>query len=161
MAYRHRSKYRFYMQLVKERQSDAYKGQVEIESTFNCIYCKLTNVDERGDIKNIVEESYAEKSGVRVYVPEKADLAFTSQDLELTLLFIGKDVIENERAFINWCVGRKFEWYDTFRGRYISCIINKKPTVVVEKLYAGNGSYRQVKYTLRNIDGVTYATSQL
>lgn len=132
--------------------------QVDIEKEFHCIYSSLKNSQEWGAVKNVYTESYPGEDGVQVYVPETP--AFEAVDCELTLLFQSSTAMDDEQKFMEFVQGKRFEWYDTFRKRYIEFYSAEQPTLVSEKLYAGKGSYREVKYKFKNFMGRTYTESQ-
>ena len=165
-------KYKFYIQKYGRKYWDKNKSQyvdeakgelIDIEEQFKCKYVKFEGLSETGKVKNIYTETYAETEELRVYIPD--EVLYENTELSLTLLFApdsenDSDVQNNERAFFEYISGRKIEYHDTFRNRYVSLLLLNKPEVVGEVLYGGS-RYREVKYTFRNIYGRSFATSKI
>jgi hypothetical protein len=149
--------YNFYLQRFP-RGEETF-NQLDIEDTFHCIYASFTGICEEGAIKNVYTEDFAENNGEKTYFPDNP--VHEATDCELQLLFPSADCQIHEREFQEYIAGRKVEWYDTFRRRYVTLTFKNQPTLVSEKLYAGQGSYRLVKYKFRNIKGVSFAESQI
>lgn len=165
-------KYKFYIQKYGRKYWDKNKSQyvdeakgelIDIEEQFKCKYVKFEGLSETGKVKNIYTETYAETEELRVYIPD--EVLYENTELSLTLLFApdsenDSDVQNNERAFFEYISGRKIEYHDTFRNRYVSLLLLNKPEVVGEVLYGGS-RYREVKYTFKNIYGRSFATSKI
>ena len=164
--------YKFYIQKYSRKywnkeegkyEEEALGALVDIEEFFKCKYVKFEGLSENGKVKNLYSESYAETEELRIFTPD--DILYENTDLALTLLFAPTsssdiDVQDNERAFFEYVSGRKIEYHDTFRNRYVSLILINKPEVVGEVLYGGS-RYREVKYTFKNIYGRSFATSKI
>ena len=164
--------YKFYIQKYSRKYWNKEEGKyeeeslgslVDIEEFFKCKYVKFEGLSENGKVKNLYSESYAETEELRIFTPD--DILYENTDLALTLLFAPTsssdiDVQDNERAFFEYVSGRKIEYHDTFRNRYVSLILINKPEVVGEVLYGGS-RYREVKYTFKNIYGRSFATSKI
>lgn len=137
--------------------------QIDVEDEYGCYYVKMEGIGENGKAKNIYTESYAESDELRLYLPD--ELAYENTKCVLTLLFpeIGDDrmdVQDNERRFFEAVTGKKIEWYDTFRKRYVTMILIDAPKMIGEKLYGGS-RYRQVEYTFKNVYGRSFGTSKI
>ena len=132
----------------------------DIESVYHCWYCQFTDYSSDGEIKNIYQEEYAEKSGVRLFIPAPADLTFKSDEYKLRLLFNRKTCQEDYRAFYESFRGVKCEYHDTFRKRYITILMTKKPSIVGEKIYKTT-PYQLVEFTFTNVLGESFKTSQI
>ena len=164
--------YKFYIQRYSRKYLDKNKSQyveevkgelIDIEAQFKCKYVKFEGLSETGKAKNIYTETYAETEELRTYIPE--EVLYENTDLSLTLLFAPSstdenDVQDNERAFFEYVSGRKIEYHDTFRNRYVSLLLINKPDVVGEVLYGGS-RYREVKYTFKNLYGRSFAESRI
>ena len=164
--------YKFYIQKYSRKhwnkETSQYdveaKGElIDIEAQFKCKYVKFEGLSETGNVKNVYTETYADSEGLRVYVPD--EVLYEHTDISLTLLFAPSstdenDVQYNERAFFEYVSGRKIEYHDTFRNRYVSLLLINKPEVVGELLYGGS-RYREVKYTFKNIYGRSFAESRI
>lgn len=165
MAY----EYNFYIQkythnFYQEGIVEPKGKKIDIEETFNCKYVSLSGVSENGKVKNIYTESYAETEELRTYIPK--DLVYDNTELVLTLLFVPTcdddeaDIQDNADKFFNYVSGRKIEWSDTFRNKFVTMVLINKPEVVGEVLYGGS-RYRQIKYTFKNIFGRSFDKSQI
>ena len=164
--------YKFYIQKYSRKywnkeegkyEEEALGSLVDIEEFFKCKYVKFEGLSENGKVKNLYSESYAETEELRIFTPD--DILYENTDLALTLLFAPTsssdiDVQNNERAFFEYVSGRKIEYHDTFRNRYVSLILINKPEVIGEVLYGGS-RYREVKYTFKNIYGRSFAESRI
>lgn len=166
------SVYQFFIQKYSHRYYDDKKAtfvvepkssRLDVESEFNCKYVSFKGVSETGKVKNIYTENYAETEELRTFIPK--DIVYENTELTLTLLFAPEgttetDIQANERRFFEFVSGRKVEWYDTFRKRYVTLLLLNKPEVVNEVLYGGS-RYRQVKYTFKNVFGRSFDKSQI
>jgi hypothetical protein len=117
---------------------------------------------EQGDAQVYTEE-YPDAKEVRVWSPDPEDLVHKSTDCKLTLLWVSNEDYEvqaNELAFQNFVFGRKLVYYDTFRKKYYSLLMQKQPSKGKEKLYGGI-QYRQVTYTFTNLTGSYYDENPL
>lgn len=138
-------------------------SQIDVMEEYDCGYAKMQGISENGKAKNIYTESYAESDELRIYLPD--ELAYENTKCVLTLLFPATgsdrmDVQSNERRFFEAVSGKKIEWYDTFRKRYVTLILIEAPKLTGEKLYGGS-RYRQVEYTFQNVYGRSFATSKI
>ena len=165
--------FRFYIQFYPVTRWDNNAGasvmvspkssQIDIEDEYGCYYVKMEGVSENGKAKNIYTESYAESDEMRLHLP--AEIAYENTKCVLSLLFPETgddrmDVQDNERRFFEAVSGKKIEWYDTFRKRYVTLVLIEAPKLAGEKLYGGS-RYRQVEYTFQNIYGRSFATSRI
>lgn len=164
--------YKFYIQRYSRIFYDSYNESymeeemgelIDIEKQFNCKYVKFEGLSETGKVKNVYTETYAETEELRIFIPE--EVLYENTDLSLTLLFdpssaSDTDVQDNERAFFEYISGRKIEYHDTFRNRYVTLLLLNKPEVVGEVLYGGS-RYRQVKYTFKNVYGRSFGESRI
>lgn len=144
---------------AKDYIEEAESAMLDVEEHFGCKYVRMEGLDEFGKAKNLYTESYAETEMLRINVPK--NVLYENTEVSLTLLFLASsenrlDVSDNERKFFEFVSGRPVEWYDTFRHRMAALLLVNKPEVVGEILY-GNGRYRQIKYTFKNIFGRSFA----
>lgn len=151
----HPTKYRHYI----KKYSDGQAAATDIESTYNARYMKFVDFNIDGDVQNIYEETFVERSGSNVFIPSKDDLAFGTYTCKLTLLFRGDNVLTNVRNFTEAYQGVKIEYSDTFRNRYATLLMIEKPQVEQERLYGDK--YQVVTFTFKNILGKTFSTSQI
>lgn len=156
-------KYEFYIQRYPDSKSTSYPV-INIESFFNAHYKAMTK-NEQPAVKNFYEEDFAEKSGSKIWLPDNTeDLAFSTSELTLELLFKSNanyEVLNDEKKFLDYITGKKFEYHDTFRpNRYWQLTLVAAPETKGEILYGGH-QYRWVAYKLKNWGGKYYTTSQL
>lgn len=162
MAYQHSTPYRFYIQ--RYAQGDTKFPQVDIEEYFNCHYKAMGNNNQTA-VKNFYEEKFAELSGSRLWLPHNPEyLAFDTSELTLELLFKSNknyEVLEDEKRFLEYITGKRFEYHDTFRpNRYWQLTFVTAPETKGEVLYGGQ-QYRWVAYKLKNWGGKYYTESQI
>jgi len=136
---------------------------VDVEATYKCKYVKATGISENGKAKNIYTESYAETDELRVYLPTQ--IAYENTKIKINLLFPAvsadrMDVQDNERTFFEAVSGKKIEWHDNFRNRYVTLVLIEAPKVTGELLYSGC-RYRHIEYTFQNVFGRSFSTSQV
>lgn len=148
----------FYMQ--KYPQGETTFAQEDIEAKYKCIYRQFKDLAFDGDVSNIYTERYTEHSGVRTYIPDSKDLAFKEYECKLHLLFNRKTCQTDSEAFYKAFRGQIVEYHDTFRNKYVTLLMTKRPTVQQEKLYSAT-PYQLVEFTFSNILGETFATSQI
>lgn len=148
----------FYMQ--KYPQGKTTFTREDIEQKYNCVYKKFSDLIFDGDIQNIYTESYAENNGVRVYIPDPSELAHKEYECKLQLLFNRATCQEDAEKFYKAYRGQLCEYYDTFRKKYATLLMIKRPTVQQERLYS-NTQYQLVEFTFTNVKGVTFSNTQI
>ena len=155
--------YQFYIQICPYKGTDGKiytQPRYDLEDRFHCLYKQFKDFAFDGDIKNIYTESYAEQSGDRVWTPYWKDLEFSSYDCTLELLFKGDQCQTYCRSFYEYIRGRLIEYYDTFRKRYVTLLLIKKPEIQQEILY-GDSKYMLVSFTFRNVYGRSFEETQI
>lgn len=150
--------FHFYMQ--KYPQGETAFVQEDIESTYKCIYRQFKDLAFDGDIQNIYTESFTEHNGLRLYGPKPSDLAFKEYECTLQLLFDRSTCQTDSEAFYKAYRGQLCEYHDTFRNKYVTLLMTKRPTVQQERLYSGT-PYQLVEFTFTNVKGTTFTTSQI
>lgn len=164
----HSTQYRFYLQKYPQKNPNGIVDstitfpKVDIEEHFKCYYVAFggSNIPA---IKNIYEEDFAERDGVRIWTPDKSELAVSASDITLELLWKSNkqyEVLENERAFYDYVAGQKLEYSDTFRNLHWQLVLKDSPDTKGEKLYGGQ-QYRWVSYKFRNFGGKPTKESKL
>lgn len=149
---------KFYMQ--KYPQGNTTFEQEDIESKYNCIYKQFTDLVFDGEISNVYTESFTEHSGVRTYIPDPDDLAFKEYECKLQLLFNRASCQSDSELFYKAYRGQLCEYSDTFRNKFCTLLMTKRPTIQQEKLYSGT-PYQLVEFTFTNVKGTTFTTSQI
>ena len=148
----------FYMQ--KYPQGATTFPVQDIEAEYKCTYRQFKDLVFDGDTSNIYTESFTEHSGVRTYIPDPEDLAFKEYECKLQLLFDRKTCQEDSETFYKAFRGQLVEYHDTFRNKYATLLMIKRPTIQQEKLYS-NTPYQLVEFTFTNVKGTTFTTSQI
>lgn len=154
----HRTQYRFYIQPYP--QGNTTYSKKDIETEYVCDYMKFSNLVPDGDVQNVYEETYVEKSGSRVYIPPKADLSFKPYECKLKLLFKGANALANAKRFQSDMRGTKVEYSDNFRNVYATLLMTKSMNIESERLY-GNQPFVVAEYYFNNISGETFSSTQL
>lgn len=152
------NQYGLYIQFYPTERFTTVEPPVPLEETYNCKYKQFKDFFFDGEVKNIYTEDYAEQNGVRIYIPEEP--THSSYECKLELLFSKATVQEDTRRFYNDIKGRKIEWHDTFRNRYVTLVSIKQPQIQQEILY-GKTPYMLVTFTFNNIHGTTFLESQI
>lgn len=150
--------YKFYIQ--KYPQGTQTFAKVNLEATYNCTYKQFKDIVFNGDIKNTYTESFAERDGDDVYIPEVKDLCFKSYECKLELLFDKSTCQADVQRFYEDIRGQRIEYSDTFRNRYVTLLLTKQPKIDQEILY-GNRTYMLVSFTFSNIVGRSFLSSQI
>lgn len=150
--------FHFYMQ--KYPQGETTFAQEDIESKYKCIYRQFKDLAFDGDIQNVYTETFTEHSGLRLYVPKPSDLAFKEYECKLQLLFDRTTCKADSESFYKAYRGQLCEYHDTFRNKYVTLLMTKRPTVQQERLYSGT-PYQLVEFTFTNVKGTTFTTSQI
>lgn len=148
----------FYIQ--KYPQGTTTFAQENIETKYNCIYKQFTDLVFDGDIQNAYTETFSEHSGVRTYIPDPEDLAFKEYECKLQLLFNRKTCQTDSETFYKAFRGQLVEYHDTFRNKYATLLMIKRPTIQQEKLYSAT-PYQLVEFTFTNVKGKTFTESQI
>lgn len=148
----------FYMQ--KYPQGTTTFPVQDIEAVYKCKYRQFKDLVFDGDVSNIYTESFTEHSGVRTYIPNPEDLAFKEYECKLQLLFNRKTCQADSETFYKTFRGQLVEYHDTFRNKYATLLMIKRPVIQQEKLYSGT-PYQLVEFTFTNFKGTTFTTSQI
>ena len=130
-------------------------------ATLSADLCQMQGVDG-GGVKNTYTEDYAEQNGLRLWTPKPDDIRFKENDVTIKLRFRSEecgDVIAARDAFYNYVAGKKLEWYDTFRKKYLQLCLIEAPTIEYEKLTGSQ--YCVMSYKFKNFGGKPYTSSQL
>ncbi len=154
----HKTQFRFYIQPYSVGETKYPRKDIETE--YSCDYMRFSDFDIKGDVKNIYEEDFAEKSGKRVFIPPKPKITYSAYECKLKLFFKGTSAKANADRFEDDMLGTKIEWFDTFRGKYATLLMKKKKNIEIERLY-GNQQYVVAEYTFENIEGQVFDTSQI
>lgn len=159
MAWTHPTEYRHYIQLYPRNGKDY--AETDLEMAFQCRYVSLENA-VTPSAKSVYAEDYAEHDGQRVYA--SPDVVHNASELTLTLRWRSDecgDVQEWSQRFIDYALGRKFQYHDSLRpDKYWQFVFKDAPTVKAERLY-GDLQYRFLSFKLSNFGGKPYKESQL
>lgn len=146
--------YNFYIQ--------KYSGgsKEDIELNYYCIYKQFKDFAFDGEVKNVYKETYTEHDGDRMYIPAQDELTYSSYECKLQLLFKRSTCQADARRFYETFVGQKVEYYDNFRGKYVTLVMTKQPTISQEKLHYPT-PYQLVEFTFTNVLGRAFDESQI
>ena len=142
------SKYKFYMSRWVDNQ---WEEAVSLEDYFpGLIYLSCKGISDKGKIKNIYTESYADVEELRVYIPE--EIVRESTDIEFEFGFKKtnrRDLYDN---FVDWVSGHRIKYWDTARNREVEIILIEK-VEVDEDLLKGDSPFIVVPFKFKNIRG--------
>lgn len=148
--------YKFYMSRYDKAQNN-WEDAVELTEKFKgLIYCQCEGISDKGKIKNVYTESFAESDVLRVYLPEK--VTRESTDIKLTVVFHGTDRRDVYDSFVEFISGKIIKYWDTVRNREIEMIQTEKISVDEDIIY-GSSPYISVEFPFTNIKG--YATKKV
>ena len=158
MAWTHSTKYRHYVQKYKQGSTSFQK--IDIEQQFQCRFVEMTGTNAYS-AKNYYSEDYNDHDGVRIWVGDTP--VYKGGDISITLRWRSDecgDVIAKSDAFFEYISGKKLEYSDTFRNKYLELICIAEPTIKAENLKSAV-KYRFITYKFTNFGGKPFTTSQL
>lgn len=144
--------YKFYMQ---RWVSNKWEEAVSLEDHFEGLkYMRCNGISNKGKVKNIYTESYAEADTLRTYIPETPKREST--DIEFEFAFVGDNRRDIYDTFVDWCTGHKIKYWDTFRNREMEMILTDD-IKVSESDDVGKGDLKfiVVKIKFKNLKGQT------
>ena len=142
--------YKFYMSRLVD---GSWESPISIEDYFNGMkYISCKGLSDKGKIKNIYTESYAEVEDLRVYIPDEVVRENTDIEFEFGFEKTGRrDVFD---SFVDWVSGYKIKYWDTCRNREVEMILIDK-VEVDEDLLIGSSPYIIVPFKFKNLKGST------
>lgn len=145
-------KYEFYMQRYVD---GVWEAPVSLENKFKGLkYMRCIGISDKGNIKNIYTEDYAEADNLRVYVPKEPKREST--ELEFEFAFLGENRRDLYDQFVDWCTGHKIKYWDTFRNREVDMILVDGIKIDdSDDKSTGDTKYIVVKIKFKNINGQT------
>lgn len=150
--------YHFYLQ--KYPQGYTSFPQEDVEAEYKCIYKQFKELVFDGDIQNVYTEKFVENNGVKTYIPSPGNLSYKDYECTLQLLFPRATCQSDSERFYKTYRGQLCEYHDTFRNKYVTLLMIKRPKIQQEKLYTGT-PYQLVEFTFTNTKGTTFTTSQI
>lgn len=129
----------------------AWEADVSITDQFDGLrYSKSTGISDKGAIKNIYTESYAEAEEVRVFLPEKVVRETT--DVEFEFVFEGENRRNVYDSFVEYISGHKLRYWDNIRNRIVYIILTKAISLDDDFVY-GSNPYMYGKFKFMNLKG--------
>lgn len=142
-------KYHYYFR--KFVSPGIYEDAVDIEQTFvGSSVLQVTGLDDRGKIKNIYKEEYAEDSRPRIYLPDK--IARETTEVVITVAFSGVNRRDVYHQFTDFISGNIVKYYDSVRGREADLLLSDAVKIDDEQLIGSTPNF-VVSYKFENIDG--------
>lgn len=133
--------------------NNKWETEVSIEDYFQGMkFVSCTGLSDKGKIKNIYTESYAETSELRVFIP--STITRENTEIEFSFGFQGenrRDVFDN---FVEWVSGHKIRYWDTCRNREVDMVLINEISVD-EDILLGTSPYIIVPFVFKNINGDT------
>ena len=133
--------------------NNKWETEVSIEDYFQGMkFVSCTGLSDKGKIKNIYTENYAETSELRVFIP--AAITRENTEIEFSFGFQGenrRDVFDN---FVEWVSGHKIRYWDTCRNREVDMVLINEISVD-EDILLGTSPYIIVPFVFKNINGDT------
>lgn len=142
--------YKFYMTRFVGNQ---WEEPISIEDEFPGMkYISCKGLSDKGKIKNIYTESYAEVEDLRVYMPD--EIVRENTDIEFEFGFEKENRRDVFDRFVDWISGYKIKYWDTCRNREVEMILIDK-IEVDEDLLIGSSPYIIVPFKFKNLKGST------
>jgi hypothetical protein len=146
-------KYNFYIQKCLKDGTPIAGTLKNLEEDFEGLrYSKCVGLNTYGKVQNIHKETFAEKDGIRTYVPDVLTNADTT--ITLTLYFFGENRQRTYDAFNKFISKGYNKYFDDARNKSFIFIVDKEIKVKEENWYKGM-PYLAVDYSLTNIQGKT------
>ena len=142
--------YKFYMSRWID---NAWEAEVSLEDYFSGMkYISCKGLSDKGKIKNIYSENYAEVEDLRIYMPET--VVRENTDIEFEFGFEKENRRDTFDSFVDWVSGHKIKYWDTARNREIEMVLIDK-VEVDEDLLIGSSPYIVVPFKFKNLKGST------
>lgn len=142
------SKYKFYMSRWIDNE---WEQEISLEDNFQgLVYISCKGLSDKGKIKNIYTENYAEVEDLRVYMPES--VVRENTDIEFEFGFKKSNRRDVYDSFVDWISGHKIKYWDTARNREVEMILMDK-IEVDEDLLTGDSPYIVVPFKFKNLMG--------
>ena len=151
--------YKFYIQQC-DKNGVLIDGTLkDLEVDFDGLkYSKCEGIETLGSIKNIYEETYADSSKVRTYMPSKVEREATT--VTLTLYFFGNNRYDTRNKFNEFISGKFLKYWDTARNRWFM-FYHKEEIQVSESMWYASTPYIKCEYKLQNVYGQTFPLETL
>lgn len=142
--------YKFYMSRWID---NAWETEVSLEDYFSGMkYISCKGLSDKGKIKNIYSENYAEVEDLRIYMPET--VVRENTDIEFEFGFEKENRRDTFDRFVDWVSGHKIKYWDTARNRELEMVLIEK-VEVDEDLLIGSSPYIVVPFKFKNLKGST------
>lgn len=142
--------YKFYMSRWID---NAWETQVSLEDYFSGMkYISCEGLSNRGKIKNIYTENFAEVEDLRVYMPET--VVRENTDIEFVFGFEKGNRRDVFDSFVDWVSGYKIKYWDTARNRELEMVLIDK-IEVDEDILLGSSPFITVNFKFKNLKGST------
>lgn len=148
--------YKFYMSRLIDNN---WESPTSLEDYFQGMkYISCKGLSDKGKIKNIYTESYAEVEDLRVYMPD--EIVRENTDIEFEFGFEKENRRDVFDRFVDWISGYKIRYWDTCRNREVDMVLIDK-IEVDEDLLIGSSPYIIVPFKFKNLKGSTITHSDL
>lgn len=142
--------YKFYMSRLIDNN---WESPTSLEDYFQGMkYISCKGLSDKGKIKNIYTESYAEVEDLRVYMPD--EIVRENTDIEFEFGFEKENRRDVFDRFVDWVSGYKIRYWDTCRNREVDMVLIDK-IEVDEDLLIGSSPYIIVPFKFKNLKGNT------
>lgn len=142
--------YKFYMSRLIDNN---WESPTSLEDYFQGMkYISCKGLSDKGKIKNIYTESYAEVEDLRVYMPD--EIVRENTDIEFEFGFEKENRRDVFDRFVDWISGYKIRYWDTCRNREVDMVLIDK-IEVDEDLLIGSSPYIIVPFKFKNLKGNT------
>lgn len=136
----------FYMK--RDGVDNAY---IDIEQRFKGMkYMQCEGLEDKGKVKNIYIETYADSNSLRVHLPNA--IAREATNIKFTFVFFGDNRQKTYEDFDSFINNRKIYYYDTKRLKR-AYMIYQNNTEPKEDIYKGSMPFMIVEYIFQNMLG--------
>lgn len=139
----------FYMQIISNPDNEPIRDLETFFSGMKYLYCK--GLSAKGKIRAYTE-TYAEKNGVRLYLPPTPTV--DTVDIEFAFLFLGDNRRETFDSFYEYVKGKRVRYWDNVRNRQVEMYLSDKVDPSDDYLL-GEQPYIQAVFKFTNINGLS------
>lgn len=138
----------FYMQIIRDPDTEQV---MNLEKDFKGMkYVSCKGLLSRGK-QRMYTESWAEKSGVDVYLP----IVTTVDSTEITFefVFVGESRMDTFLSFTDYITGEKIRYWDNVRNMKVEIVLSEK-VEPSDDILLGSTPYIKSTFKFTNINGL-------
>lgn len=138
--------------MIARYVNSVWEDYKDMEDYFGLKVSLVSGMSDKGKIKNIYTETYAESNDLRVWLPD--NVARENTTITITLGFDGTNRHSLFDDFIDWASGHLLKFRDLKRGREAEMILTEAVSLDDDFLF-GSSPYLTAELKFTNIHGQT------